>query len=151
MVEEGFNEAKRLIKAADHMIYVTYPVLKESRLLIKILEQIGQAINLALGLILEKEFKDKKIEGLPEKKNFLEAFIKVSSKYGISMTQINELDSIFEVIERHKKSPMEFARKDKLIILSDNLRTEALTLERLKSFINTSKDFMKKIESSLFP
>ncbi len=39
--QEHLSKADSLIKTADHLVYITFPLIKENRLLKKILEDIG--------------------------------------------------------------------------------------------------------------
>ncbi|MBU2523052.1 MAG: hypothetical protein KKE23_02050 [Nanoarchaeota archaeon] len=138
-MDPKIEEAKKTLKIADHMIYVTYPVIREGRILIKALDEIGKTINLCIDFILRgKKHIDSKTR--------FEDFLKASKEYGLSENQTNKLSNILEFIERRRKSPMEFSRKDKAVIMHWDLNTENVTVEMLKENINYAKEFLEKVE-----
>lgn len=142
------EEARRLIKTADHMIYVTYPILKENRLLIRILEQLNNAIFNIVNAILKHEYNFKRIKIYNDVRTNLETLeTKCAPRYGIPKENIEGIKHIFRLIEKHKTSPMEFVRQNKFIIMSDNLETENVTLDKLKFFLVIAKDTLKKAEN----
>jgi hypothetical protein len=150
MNTSNFEEAKRMIKTADHMIYVTYPILRENRLLIRILEQIDNAVFSIISVIMQHEYSYKRIKIYNDSRINLETFeTKCAPRYGLSSEYIKGIKELFELIEKHKKSPMEFVRQNKFIIMSDDLRTDNITLEKLKFFLAIAKDLLRKTEVTL--
>jgi len=137
-------EAKRLLKIADHMVYITYPVLKEQRLLIKILSQINDALNNTISAVLNHEYLQKNIKKYSDSKMNFEAFIGCCPEYNIDKTHINIIKKVSGIMEMHSKSPLEFIRKDQFVIMSDNLKTEPITIERLKIFLHVSQQIFEK-------
>lgn len=152
MANPQLEEAKRILKTADHMIYVTYPVLNESRLLMKILEEMGRAISLIIAAVLQSEYESKRIKIYSDPEVNFEAFSRCSQRYSLAPQHINEIKQMLGLIERHKKSSMGFSRRDKFVIMSENLHTETVSLENLKFYMNLSKDLLKKVENVMnFP
>ena len=147
-MDPKIEESKRLLKIADHMIYVTYPVIKESKILIKILDEIGTAISNIIDSILQNECRKKMIRISSDPKANFESFIKISKDYGIPSQMIGEIDSILSLVERHKKSPMEFSRKDKVIIMQETLRTESVNVNDLKRYMGTAKELLRIVDSA---
>lgn len=149
MSKEDIIEAKRLLRIADHMAYITYPVLKEQRLLIKILEQINTALKMTVKAILDHEYLNKRIQKFDDPKLNFDEFISIAEEYGIEKGHINIIKRVSEIIDLHNKSPLEFVRKDAFIIMSDNLKTEQITLERVKIFLKSSKQILDNTELKL--
>jgi len=145
-MDPRIEEAKKILKTADHMICVAYPVLKDEKLLMKAFDGIGKAISLMIDSALQKEY-GRIITHLDSKSDF-ERFTKISKSYGITHKEINELYNILSLIERRRKSPMNFSRKGKFIIMHENLHTESVNISDLKSHVNTAKELLKKIVSS---
>ena len=140
MNNEKLEEAKRLLKVADHMVYVTFPVLNENKLLIKITSQIYNALSKASEVIAERE-------NIFPSKNPFKALNESSQKYGFNSSQLEILKEILLVMAMHSESPMEFSRREKLIILSEGLKTEDITIEKVKSYLTTLKDVINALES----
>jgi hypothetical protein len=150
MNNSNLEEARRMIKTSDHMIYVTYPILKENRLLIRILEQINNAIFQIVSTIMQHEYAYKRIKIYNDSRINIETFeTKCAPRYGISKEYIEGIKQILVLMEKHKRSPMEFVRQNKFIIMSDNLETDNVTLDRLKFFLAIAKDLMKKTEMTM--
>ena len=146
----SLEEAKRMIKTVDHMIYVTYPLLKENRLLIKILEQINNAVFNIINAIMQHEYMYKRIRLYSDVRANIEIFeTKIAPRYAIQPEYIVGIKHIFALIEKHKKSPMEFVRNNKFIIMSESLETENVTLDKLKFFLTISKEILKKAEMTI--
>ena len=135
--KEDFQKAIRSIKIADHMTYVTYPLVNEKRLLLKIFTEITNSITYCISCILDYE----KINSRPP----IELFIENAPKYEINKTQIKKIQEILKINQKHKESAMEFVKKNKIVILSDNLRTQTLDIYKIKEFLLIAKEFLMKI------
>jgi hypothetical protein len=150
MNNSNLEDAKRMIKIADHMIYVTFPILKENRLLIRILEQINNAIFTIVNTIMQHEYAYKRIKIYNDTRINLETFeSKCAVRYGIAKEYIEGIKQVLLLMEKHKKSPMEFVRQNKFIIMSENLETDNVTVDRLKFFLAIAKDLLKKADMTI--
>jgi len=150
MEGNSLDEARRMIKTVDHMVYVTYPILKENRLLIKMLEQVNNAVFNIINAIIQHEYAYKRIRLYSDMRANMEIFEeKVAPRYGISGEHMLGIKQVFNLIEKHRKSPMEFVRQNKFIIMSENLETENVTLDKLKFFLTISKELLKKAEMTM--
>ena len=134
---EDFQKAIRSLKIADHMTYVTYPLINEKRLLLKIFVEITNSITHCISCILAYENTNSRPP--------IELFIENAKKYEISNTQIKKIREILEINKKHKESAMEFVKKNKIIILSDNLQTQTLDIYKIKEFLLVAKEFLMKI------
>ena len=139
----NLEKAKKNLQIADHLIYMTYPLLKEQRLLIKILEELYGVLSIIINAVLQHEYMYKRIRLYSdEKSNFSLFGTKCAERYGITQEQVKNIQKIFYLIEKHKKSPMEFIRNNKFIIMSDNLKTESVALENLKEYLMVGLHFI---------
>jgi len=140
----SLENASRTLQMADHITYMTYPLLKEKRLLIRILQQIYVVVSSIVNVILQYEYYYKRIQLYTSGKENFETFKKCAKRYGITEEEIKNILKIFVLIEKHKESPLEFVRREKFVILSDNLRTETITIDNLKEYLATTKNLLKK-------
>lgn len=146
---ESIEEAKRILKTADHMLYITYPVIKENRLLIKILEEIHYAMQKIIESILKREYTMKRIRLYTDVKANMETFEqKCAERYGLS-EQLEGIRQISYLYNAHKSSPVEFSRSNKYVILADNLHTENITLPKMKGLLSVAKETLRKTEMTL--
>jgi hypothetical protein len=129
----------------DHIIYVTFPLLKDKNILIQILLGIKEAIVECINSILQYEYLHKRIELSKDPNQNFELFKKKCSRYySIEEKEVNLIENLFDLARSHKKSPMEFMKEGKVIILSDNMLKKAFTVEDLKIFLKMSKNVIGK-------
>jgi hypothetical protein len=147
---QNLEEADRIIKAVDHLTYVTFPLVKDKRMLLKILTETKNAVALCINSILQYDYIYKKIRLYQDtKENFRTFREKCAARYGISQQEISKITALFEIAEKHKKSPFEFVRQDKVIIMSETFRPDSITLEKTKEFVILAKNVLFKVEKGL--
>ena len=146
----SLQDAYKSLQTADHMVYITFPLIKENRLLIKILSGIYCAVLALVNAMLQYDFAYKRVI-LTEnaKENFKIFREKCAPRFGISADEMEKIIEIFRLMGEHQASPMEFVKGNKFVILSDNLKTDALTLGRLKDYLITSKNLLKKVSDKI--
>jgi len=142
---ENLQEAEKIIQRMDHMIYVTFPLMKDKRLLLKIILETKIAITKSINSILQYEYLYKRISLYKESKTNFRTFQKqCAPRYEITKQEIKLISELFDIVEKHKQSPFEFMRNEKVIILSENLTPKALTIENAKEFLLLAKDLLRK-------
>lgn len=142
---ESLEQAERALRTADHMAYVTFPLIKEKRLLFKILEGLYAALLNTINAILQYEYAYKRINLYRDSSdNFATFSEKCAVRFGISQEQIKTIKNLFLLIEKHKNSPFEFIKQDKIVIMSDNLHTDTLSIDKIKEFLLITKDILRK-------
>lgn len=142
---ENIQEAQKTIQIIDHMIYVTYPLIKDKKILTKLLTETKKVIANCINSILQYEYLYKRITLYQNPKTNFKIFKEQCAKrYEITQEQVHIIINLFELVEKHKQSTMEFLKNEKVVILSKNLETETITIDKLKEFFNLSKDIMKK-------
>ncbi|MFH1787437.1 MAG: hypothetical protein ABH811_01455 [archaeon] len=142
---ENIQSANKTIKIIDHMVYVTFPLIKDKRLLLKILLETKKAIVDCINSILQYEYLYKRIKLYKNQKENLRTFKeKCASKYNITKQEINLINELFEIAEQHKKSPFEFIKDKKIIILSEELQPKIITFEKTKEFLILGKNILNK-------
>ncbi len=55
------------------------------------------------------------------------------------------MQDIKDIIIQHKKSPVEFTRKDSFVICSDDYQMKTISLDKMKNYILHSKSFIQNI------
>lgn len=144
---ENLQEAKKTIKTVDHIAYVTFPLIKEKNLIIKMLTELKTAVAGCINAILQYEYIYKRITLYQNPKTNFKTFIeKCSKKYNITEQEKKSIVELFELSEKHKKSSIEFLKNEKVVILSDNCKQETISLEKIKEFLDLSKKIAEKSE-----
>lgn len=147
---ENIEEAEKTIQTADHMIYVTFPLIKDKRLLLKILQEIKKAVTGCINSILQYEYLYKRITLCKDSKVNFKTFVdKCASRYKISRGEIKLILELFDLAKKHEESPFEFIKEEKVIILSENLKPKTLTVEKTKEFLMLAKDILKKTRETM--
>ena len=140
----SLEKAKSSLKTADHLTYMTFPLIRENRLLLKILDELYLSVFNAINSILQYEYTYKRIQIYKDARENLRTFYRIAEKFQITKEQLKTLIEILSLGEKHKKSPFEFVKKDKIVIMSENMKTDTLTIEKIKSYISEIKDMLSK-------
>ena len=149
-IAENLEDAIRMIKTADHLIYLSFPLLHDKRILLKSVSGIKEALNICINSILRQEYLTKKIRLYKDpKKNFKIFKDSCSKKYQITEQEIKQIIEIFEIVNHYKTSSMEFMKNEKVVILSSNMEKREITLENAKNFLFLTKNILKKTQENL--
>ena len=145
------EEAKKKLSLADHMLYVTYPLVKDPKLLLAVMENIFLALTHTLGSLLYYERMFKRV---PPFFDTFESKYRVFSekcveRYGIEQEYLNLLRNVKEILIAHKRSPIEFSRKDQFVICSDDYQLKVLKISEIKEILAKTKEFNTRIENIL--
>lgn len=145
---ENLGEAERITLAMDHLIYVTFPIVKDKRMLLKILIETKKAVALCINSILQYDYLYKRVS-LHKKpaENFLTFREKCAPRYGITKEEVGKISLLFDIAEKHRQSPLEFVKENKIVIMSESLHSETITVEKLKEFIILAKNLIGKVKN----
>lgn len=140
-------EANKAFKTADHLIYVTYPVLRDNKLLATALEHLYTAVANGMSALLYYDAMYKRLSVFP--KEFATQFrlFKESSakRYGISEDVCLMISDVAELAQKRRESPMEFFRKDTYVIASPTYKLRMLTIEKMKQYLISAKTFLERV------
>jgi len=141
--------AIRSIKRADHLTYMTLPLVKDNRLILSIMENIQISFLQGMDALLEYERLYKRIMPLPQ--NFESRYAifrdKLINKYDITSQEAELIKTLRETIKAHKNSPIEFSRPDKFVICNEDYRVRTISVQEIKQYILTAKGFLRKVEN----
>lgn len=142
--QELREEALKNLKNADHLLIVTYPLVGDTKILLNVADNIFLSLTHAMGAILHHDRLFKYIP--PFNENFegkFDAFKKKTlRRYNISTEYAKLIEELKEIIVLHKKSPVEFKRKDRFVICTENYRMKAITVNMLKDYLKKTKEFI---------
>jgi len=140
----SLKRAKRNVQIADHMLTQTYPLVKDPKLLIAVLDNIFLAMSNAMDAIL---FHERSLKNIPPFHNSFESKfdvlkLRVAGKHDLENEHLMFMQDIKNLIAQHKASPVEFARKDKFVICSQEYDLTSVSLDEMKRFINKARSFV---------
>jgi hypothetical protein len=140
-------EANKAFETADHLAYVTYPVVNDPRLIINITENIYTALKKGVEAILHYEWLYKRIYNLSD--NFdtnLQIFKDhIAKRHNFSQKDLDLIDQIKQIIEHRVNSSIEFQRKDRFVLASPNYKLRVLSLPEIKNHLIGVKIFLNKL------
>jgi len=138
--QENLKQAVRSLQIADHMTYVTLPLVNEHRLILKIFDEIYKSIINCINAILNYEYTYKRIQIYTDNNENLRTFAnKCAKNYNLNNEQTKKILEILELNKKHKQSAMEFVKQNKIVILSDNLKTQTLDILKIKEYLLLAK------------
>lgn len=147
---ENLLEADKAIQTANHLIYITFPIVKHKKLLLKIILETRNCIMRTITAILQYEYVQKRIQLYQDPQiNFQIFEEKCSQRYSISPKEVEQIKTIFEITKKHEDSAMEVMTKDKVVILSKDLDQEIVTPEEARSFVEMAKELFKKTKEHM--
>jgi hypothetical protein len=147
---QNLQLAIKNLQLADHMTYVTYPIVKDKRLLLKILDNIYDSLINTINAILQHDYLWKKIRLYRDPKTNFQIFSeKCAPRFKITAQEVEEILDILALVEKHRKSPLEFARKDKVVIMSDNLKTNIIDIQKIKQYLILAKKVLQQANSGI--
>ena len=144
------KESNTSFSTADHLTYVTYPLIKETKLSITIIENLYLSVNKAMDAIIYYDRLYKRINPVAE--NFNSRFdvfkTKCARRYNIDEKYIKLIKELRNIVVSHKDSPMEFVRRDKFVICSESYTSiKTIDINKLKEYIILTRLFLEKINS----
>ncbi len=150
---ERFQElreaAKLNIRKADHMISVTYPLVKDTKLLLAVMENIFLGLTNTMSSLLYYEFLFKKIprfqDNFDSKFNIFRA--RCTRRHKIDESYVELIQEVKNTVKQHKKSPVEFVRNDKFVICDNDYNMKAISVDEVKSHISKAKLFIEEIHN----
>ena len=141
------REANQAFETADHLAFVTYPVVKETKLLAVVMDNLFKALSAGMSAILYYDYIYKRISQFPnEFSNRFDLFkMSCAKRYNFPREDILLIKELLELTQERKQAPMEFARRDKYVIASKNYRLKMLDIKKVKTSVNTGRAFLKKV------
>lgn len=137
-------EATKSFNTADHLAYVTYPAVNDTKLISLVAEHLLTALTKGMDALLYIERQYKRIPLYPDSFEVkLDLFEKIISRYGINKEFIALMQDLKEIIDCKQNSPVEFTRKDKLIMCSETYRLKTVTLEKIKKDVSYVKAYIQ--------
>lgn len=135
--QENLENAKQYFKTAEHMTYVSMQILKDNKLLIKILDEMHKSLIFMIKSLLQYEHTKGLYLYKNSELNFNIFKQKIAPKY-LKQQDITNIQEILDLKQAHTISLSEFVKNDKFVLfLGDSY--EVITLERIKSFLISLK------------
>ncbi len=136
------DEARRNIRIADHMLTMTYPMLKDPKILLAVLENIFMALTNSMASVLYYERMYKRIppfhDTFESKFNALKSY--VVKQYELDLRTVRTIAEVKELVYEHKQATVEFSRKGKFVMSRDDYALRTLSADDLKRYLKKGKE-----------
>jgi hypothetical protein len=150
---EQFQELRDLadkkLKLADHILTMTYPMVKDPRLLLSSVENLFLAYSYGMGSVLHYDLIFKRVP--PFQDNFASKYDlfreKCAKRYNISAEYLCIIKDLREIIIAHRKSPVEFSKNERFVICNHDYHMRAISLNEVKSYVEKAKLFIKNVST----
>lgn len=138
------SRVEQAYQIAEHLTVVTYPVVKDGKLLLRALEKLSEGITKNISLILRAEYFYRRISLTKDPARNLQAFFdRCAGRYGLEEGEQESVRKILLLQRRHKESGFEFSKSGRVVIMDDFLGTAYLDLEGMKEFLKASKKLLQ--------
>jgi len=148
---EKFQEfgglAREKLQLAEHILAITYPMVKDARLPLAVAENLFLSLTYAMSSVLYYERLFNRIP--PFQENFAAKFHlfekKCIGKHGISREHIRLIQEVRDIVMQHKKSPVEFQRKGQFVICDEYFSIRVISADFLEDYVSKAKSFIDGI------
>ncbi len=138
-----FKIAQHHYQTADHLLGVTYLLVKDSKLLIAIIESLNQCAENAIKALTAFHYRNHKI---PPQKNYWGIFqSEIAPFYHLSQEDISLIITLREIANCHRQSAVEFSRAGKRILCSKEYKLRILTPKDVKEHLVQCRQFLNRI------
>ena len=147
--QELIQKARLQFETADHLLHVTYPLIKDPKLLIGITTNLFNAVDHSINALLQIDYLYNKTPIFKDsfKSRFNLFRSKTVTKHSILKDHINTVTELREIYDAHKKSPVEFPRGDKFVICNSDFSFQTVTTQDIKRQLKKVDSFLKMTES----
>lgn len=145
--QESRLAAKTNLEKADHMITITYPLIKDTRLLLPIIENVFLSLTNTMNSVLQYDLLFKRIPPYPEDIDSRINIFRGRSvrRYNLDENYATLIQEVKNLVKEHKKSTIEFTREGKIVICDNKFNMKTVTPEQIKQYITKAKLFIEEV------
>lgn len=147
-VNDVLDDAKRELKLADHITYVTFPLVKDKKLFSNAVQHLYQSLVYMIQAFLTYERLYKRIRSVPKDTSLQIRFFLDSYQ---DLFKINDPQWIrdFMRVCRNLESSVKIERRNDVFILTSKLERIQIGLPQLKKYLSLTKDLINKIDGEI--
>ena len=142
------QRAVQRYEMAFHVLKVSYPMLKDHKLLMGILLNLLQSTEYAVDAILEYEKQLKLVSAYPENFNGKIDFFRSKStkRNNIPPTIVTTMMKMKELVDLQKESPIEFSRGNRYVLSKRDYQLHSISIVELEDFANQTKQLLSSMQ-----
>ncbi|MFH1455690.1 MAG: hypothetical protein ABIF40_01950 [archaeon] len=150
-VKSLLKESNSKIRSADHLLTMTYPVIQDPKMLAVITQNIYTSMTSGMKALLYYDRLYKRIGPLSgDFWRLMDVFRRGCCKrYQIEDKYCNVIVDLKQIMEKRQASTMEFVRKDKFVICSNDYKMSVLNVKKVKEYLLQAKEFNRKLNLAI--
>ena len=125
---------------------MTYPALKEPKLLTASIKSIEEALRSGMQALVNYDRHRKRIPPGTPGKDFALFQRYCLKRYNFPKELMQTFTDIKTLQTARKKSPIEFTRKGKVIICSEDYTMKVIDEKMIKSYLRVTRNFLEQVE-----
>lgn len=143
------EKAYQQYNTAFHLLNVTFPLVKDQKLLLGIAHNLFSSVEATMTAILQYERDLRLVSGFNDAdfqskfNTFRDRSVRRNKIPGLAVSLIQELR---EIVELHQKSPMVFQRGASVVICDKQYTLKSLTARDLAQYVHQAKEFLEVME-----
>ena len=146
MQQNKLQEAKESFERADYLLNVTYPYIRDPKLLLSVLDALEDATIKGVQAVLGFE---KVISSVAKDLNSQITLFKKHCMPKYDKKILATLSDLQKVQKARKDSSVEFRRKEKYVICSEKYDLNVIDAKSMEQYSNILRDFLNKIEGTI--
>ncbi|MBR9679308.1 MAG: hypothetical protein GON13_03500 [Nanoarchaeota archaeon] len=144
---EELAEARKELKLADHMVYVTYKLLNDRKIMLSVARHINSALNNTIFAFLKNELRFKRIYHLPENEHLrLKYFLRDYSEQFALNFEGEEMIIKLDNLRSMKSGGYNIQEGSVIHIVNGCLRVETLSVNMIKKYLSNARELINNIE-----
>ena len=137
--------------AAFHLLNVTFPLVKDPKLLMGVINNISTSLEYCMDTILAYERRLRLVPNCSD--TFQSKFnlfrYKCVRRNGIPQELVNLMIDLRELIDLHRKSPMEFQRGNRYVLATRDYKLKVLSIKDIKNYVEMNKQFLNILNKTI--
>ena len=142
--QHAYQEAVQQLRIATHLLSVTYPLAKDLKLLLGVIDNLFRCVEFGIEAVLSYEYIHKTIETLPlQREEQFHQFVRESAmRNGFTPEQVTLVQEVQLLQLSRRASHTEFQRGSKYVFCSEEYRLRSVTAQQLKILVQQTSQFL---------
>jgi len=138
------DNAIQKYEGARHLLNVTFPTVKDPKLLLGVIDNLVCSMEYSIEAILiyERLLRMVPVYSDNPKSQFNMFRQKSMHRNNISPQYVNLYLELKDILELHKKSPMSFQRGNKFVICNKDYMLKTLSINEIRKYLEQTKEFL---------
>jgi len=145
--EQLMKDARLEINSAEHLLFVTLSLNKDSNFVFTVTNQLIKSVRLSLEALLTYERKQKNIEPFPKQFSVMAEIFKnkVAERKEFDSVMIGFLRKMVELEMSLKSSSIHYRRDDNYVVADQDYSTTTYNMSTIKTYFSQAEDFVNKV------